>query len=507
MNQKHELSFQFESLLSALIKITDEMAIKKNTNDINALSHEGLQIFLQLKSLGRSFFSNEKEMTLPQPNPTYNKLSQFQAVKQFYLSQLNKTKRENKVTDSYLTSVAQSTDFDLRNIDTELTIRIRLEKELLELKKNLKTVTTTKDAEAKKLDELKSKLKTFSEFSKPLNDYLLLGNSLKSRQAKPDTAEPECVAYLSSQLPTPLFVLYKTLQQNIMTYKKQEKLCVDIIEKQPDNYFNALNICPLSIIFRISTHRKKDVDRLVFTLKFDYLQTLELVLVSAYSQRGEVNLESNNQEFPGQREFQFLNDLVKNDNGDRLPSSSKAFLYPTLVPLVSELQGNAYNWVQALCGYSISPCPSLSFDERANYRPLGYIADYIPDKYLPKPEIQETNKQDMKVDTDDVPVEIIEMDVVDQGEKIMQDDYTERREENDEDEEAKEGDNFLISDADENDIKNDAIQEEENDMVVDDSKLSDLMPTTKRRSVLTGDSSIFLNLVRIIKDHWWRNNS
>jgi hypothetical protein len=495
MNQKHELSFQFESLLSALIKITDEMATKKNPNYINALYNEGLQIFLLLKSLGRSFFSNEKEMTLPQPNPTYNKLIQFQAEKQFYLSQLNKTRRENKETDSYLSSVAQSTDFDIRNIDTELTIRIRLEKELLELKKNLKTVTTTKDAEAKKLDELKSKLKTFSDFSKPLNDYLSLGNTLKSRQTVPDVAEP--ASYLSSQLPTPMYVLFKSFQQNILTYKKQEKLFVDIIETEPDNNYSALNICPLSVMLRIKTHRKKDSDRLAITLKFDYLRTLELVLVSAYSKRGEVNVELN--------DF-YLNDLVKNDNGDRLPSSSKAFLFPELVPLVSTLQGNAFNWVQALCGYSVPPCPSLSFDERVKYRPLGYLADYIPDKYLPKTELQESPKQEMKVDIDDVPVEIIEMEVVDQGEMIiMQDDYT--RQEKDEEDEGKVEDNFQISDAEESEPKNDAIQEEENDMVLDDAKLSDLMPSKKRRTGLTGDSSIVLNLVRMIKDYWWRNNS
>jgi hypothetical protein len=509
MNQKLESSVQFETLFSRLLNITEAMATKKNTNDVNALYIEGLQIFLQLKTLGRSFFGNEKEMTLPQPNPTYNKLSQFHAEKQFFLSQLNKTKRENKETDSYLSTVAQSSDFDLRNIDTELTIRIRLEKELLELKKNLKTLTTAKDAEAKKLDELKLKLKSFSEFSKPINDYLSLGNMLKSRQPKEDIAGPERASYLSNQLPTPLYVLYKSFHQNILTYKKQEKLSVDIIEQQPDNYFNALNISPLSVIFRIITHRKKDCNRAVLTFKFDYLHTLELVLVSTYSQRGEVNIEFNEQQFQGQKELHFLNDLVKNDNGDRLPSSSKAFLFPTLVPLVSELQGNAYNWVQALCGYSISPCPSLSFDERIKYRPLGYIADYIPDKYLPKLEAQESLKQDMKLDVDDVPVEIIEVDiVVGQGDLLMMQDtdYTERRQDKDEEEEGK-GDNFQISDNEESDPKGDSNQEEENDMALDDSKLNDLLPHTKRRSDLTRDSSIVLNLVRMIKDHWWRNNS
>jgi hypothetical protein len=506
MNQKLESSIQFETLLSKLLNITETMTTKKNANDINALYSEGLQIFLQLKSLGRSFFGHDKtEMTLPQPNnPAFNKLSQFQAEKHFYLSQLNNTKRENKETDSYLSSVAQSSDFDLCNIDTELTIRISLEKELVELKKNLKTATTTKDAEAKKLDELKSKLKTFSEFSKPLAEYLCKTMYTKPRKSNEDASDPDRGSSLASQLPTPLYVLYNTLHQTIMTYKKQEKLSVDIIESQPDNYYNELHISPLSVIFRIITHRKKDCNKAVLTFKFDYLRALELVVVSAYSQRGEINIGFNEQQFHGQQELQFLKDLVKNDNGDNLPSSSKAFLLPELVSLVSELQGNAYNWVQAFCGYSISPCPSLSLDERINYRPLRHISDYIPDKYLPKPELQENLKQDMKLDVDDVPVEIIEVDIlVDQGDLLMMrdSDYTEKK---DDDEDDK--DNSQVSDV-ESEPKNDSIHEEENDMVLDESKLNDLLPNTKRRSDLTGDSSIVLNLVRMIKDHWWRNNS
>jgi len=198
-----------------------------------------------------------------------------------------------------------------------------------------------------------------------------------------------------------------------------------------------------------------------------------------------------------------LNDLVKNDNGGSMPSSSKAFIFPNLVSLIAELQGKPFNWVQALCGFSMSPSPSLSFAERVNYRPLGPIADYIPEKYLPKADPQE-NKQDMKVDVDDIPVEIIEMDgLVDQGDMMMMQDSDFARQDKDDDEDAKR-DNFQISDGEDSEAKNDAIQEEETDMVIDDSKISNIM---HRRSDLTGDTSIVLNLVRMIKDHWWRNNS
>jgi len=493
MNQKHESSFR---LLSTLLEITEKMATTKNANDINSLHNDGLQIFLQLKSLGRSHF--ERELTLPQPNLVYKQLSQYSTEKQFYLGQLNKAKRENKEIDSYLFSVAGSSDFDIRNIDTELTTRIRLEKELQELTKKLKTRSVTKDAEEKKLDELKLKLKTFSDFSKPLNDYLSLGYFPKTSDQNKQ-GEPERAAILSHQLPTPLFVLYKSLLQNILAYNKQKKLCVDIIEQQPDNHFNALNIFPLSVIFRIITHRKKDCERVVITLKFDYLQALDLVVVSTYSQRGE-NVQFGEQ-FQGKKEALFLKDLIKNDNGERLPSSSKAFLLPTLVPFVSELDGSAYNWVQALCGYSMTPCASLSFEERVNYRPLGQIADYVPDKFLPKPD-QGSPKQDMKIDFDDAPVEIVEMDVLpEQGDLMMMQDSDYRREEKDE-EEAKD----QVSETEDSEPKNDTNQEEENDMVIDDSKLNELIPQLKTRSGLTGDSSIVLNLVRMIKDHWWRNN-
>jgi hypothetical protein len=502
MNQTHEARFQFDSLLTSLQNITESMATKTTPYEVKSLYHDGLQIFLQLKTLNHSFFNFEKEMTLPsQPNQIQTKLKQCKAEAQIYFNHLNKVKRESEEIESSLFSLAISSDFEIENINTELTTRIRLEKELIELKKNLKVLTTTKDAEEKKLDELKSKLKTFSEFSKPLNDYLSLGNNLKATgQNKQESSEPERTAYLSSQLPTPLFVLYNTLQQNILTYKKQQKLSVDIVENQPDIYFNELNIAPLSIIFRISTHRKKDCFRVVLTLKFDYLNTLDLVLVSAYSQRGD-QTQYNEQ---GQKEERdFLNDLVKNDNGGSMPSSSKAFIFPTLLPLISELPGKPFNWVQALCGFSMSPSPSLSFFERVNYRPLGDLADYIPEKYLPIVDPQE-NKQDMRVDVDEIPVEIIEMDgLVDQGDMLMMQDSDFLRQEKDDEEDAKR-DISQISDGEDSEAKNDAIQEEEADMAIDDSKISNIM---HRRTGLTGDTSIVLNLVRMIKDHWWRNNS
>jgi len=499
-NQKYETSLQFNPLLSTLQNITETIVTNKNANDVNALYSEGLEIFLQLRSLGRSYFEkNGKEMILPQPSPVYKQLNQYNAEKQFYLGQLNKARRENKEIDSSLSTVAQASDFDIRNIDTELTIRIRLEKELVELKKKLKVLSTTKETEEKKLDEFKSKLKTVSEFSKPLNDYLSLGNTLKFHtQAKPDVAEPERAAYLSHQLPTPLYVLYKSLHQNIVAYQKQRKLSVDIIQQQPDNYFKELNISPLSVIVRIITHRKKEAERVLLTLKFDYLETLDVVIVSTFSQRGG-NIQFDDQ-IQGQKEPHFLNDLIKNDNGEFLPISSKAFILPTLVPLVSELQGKAYNWVQALCGYPMSPSMTLSLDERVNYRPLGQISDYVPDKHRPKPD-QGSPKQDTKIDIDDVPVEVVEMDLLDQGDLIMMQDYSGRQEKNEE--EAKE----QISDAEESDMKNEAIPEEETDMVIDDTKLNELLPKSKNRSDLTGDSSIVLNLIRMIKDHWWRNYS
>jgi len=498
VNQKQESSLQFDPLLSNLQKIIETISTNKNANDVNALYSEGLQIFLQLRSLGRSYFrQNAKEFTLPQPSPLYNQLNQFNAEKEFYLSQLNKARRENKEIDSYLSSVAEASDFDIRNIDTELTIRIKLEKELVELRKKLKVLSTTKEAEEKKLEELKSKLKTFSEFSKPLKDYLSIGNALKfNAQAKPDSAEPERASHLSHQLPTPLYVLYKTLYQNISAYEKQKKLCVDILDNQPDHYFKELNICALSVIFRIITHRKKDSERVLLTLKFEYLETLDVVLVSTYSQRGG---DIQTDRIQGQKEAHFLNELIKNDNGECLPSSSKAFVLPTLVPLVSELQGKAYNWVQAICGYQMNPSLTLSFDERVNYRPLGPISDYIADKHRPKPE-QGSPKQDLKIDIDDVPVEVVEMDLLDQGDLIMMqdNDYDGRRQEEKEEEEAK--DNSQISDAEESDPKNEAIPEEEIGMAIDDAKLNDLMPKSKNRS-----DSIVLNLVRMIKDHWWNN--
>jgi hypothetical protein len=322
-----------------------------------------------------------------------------------------------------------------------------------------------------------------------------------SGQSKSDLAEPEKTAL--SALPSPLYVLYNTLQQNILAYKKQQKLTVDIIDNQPDFRYNALNISPHSIIFRISTHRKKDCHRAVITLTFEYLGTLDLVLVSACSQRGD---STQFNEYGQKEEKDFLNDLVMNDNGVSMPSSSKAFIFSEYVPLISGLQGKPYNWVQALCGFSMPPSPSLSFAERVNYRPLGPIADYIPEKFLPKadPQEQEENKQDMKVDVDDIPVEIIEMDeLVDQGDMLMMQDADFARQEKDEEEDGKR-DNFQISDGEDSEAKNDAIQEEENDMVIDDSKITNIM---QRRSDLTGDTSIVLNLARMIKDHWWRNNS
>jgi hypothetical protein len=476
------------------------MANKKTDYEVKSLYHDGLQIFLQLKTLNHSFFNFEKEMSLPHPsNQIVTKLNQCKAELQIYFNHLIKARRETEEIESYLSSLSQSANFDLRDIDTELLSRIRLEKDLIELKKKLKVVTTTKDAEEKKLDELKSKLKTFSEFSKPLNDYLSLGNNLKAAgQNKSDSAEPERTAL--SELPTPLYVLYNTLHQNILTYKKQQKLTVDIIDNQADFRYNELNISPHSVIFRISTHRKKDCYRAVITLKFEYLGTLDLVLISVSSQRGD-NTQFNED---GQKEEEeFLNELVKNDNGASMPSSSKAFIFSELVPLLSGLQGKPFNWVQALCGYSMSPSPSLPFAERVNYRPLGAIADYIPEKFLPKADPQE-NKQDMKVDVDDMPVEIIEMDgLVDQGDMLMMQDSDFTRQEKDEEEDGKR-DNFQISDGEDSEAKNDAIQEDETDMVIDDSKMSNIM---QRRNDLTGDTSIVLNLVRMIKDHWWRNNS
>jgi len=500
MNQTNASLERMEDLVSTIINITKIMTTKDSSHEIGALYNDGLENFLQLRELGYVFFSREKEVQ-QHNSPIFNQLSRYNAEKQFYLSQLNKSKRENKETDSYLYTVAQTSDFDLQYINTELSIRIRLEKELLELKKNLKTLTTAKDAEEKKLDDLKSNLKTFSEFSKPLNDYLLLGNTFLNRQPKPVTAEPERTALLSSQLPIPLYVLYKSFYQTILTYKKEQKLSVDIIETHPNNHYNALNISSLSVIFRIITHRKKDWERVIIILKFDYLRSLELVLSSAYSQRGE-NLEFN--ELLAQKETHFLNDLIKNDNGEKLPTSSKAFLYPELVPLACDLKGGSFNWVQALCGYSIPPCPSLSYAERVNYRPLEQISDYIPDKYIPKSDLfQQSPKLDSKIEVDDAPVEIIEMDVIDQGDlMMMQDtDYTNGRQEKEE-EEAKE-----ISDADDSEPKNDSIQEDETDMVIDNSKLNGLMHNRKRSSDLNGDSSIVLNFVRMIKDHWWRKNS
>lgn len=122
-------------------------------NEIKSLYQDGLHAFLQLKTFNHSFFGFNEEMALQAHHPIQRQdkfiqsdrmrslLNEKIAEKHFYYSQLAKLRRfvvgliililsltihrENNETDGFLTSIAQSADFELQYIDTELSDRIR----------------------------------------------------------------------------------------------------------------------------------------------------------------------------------------------------------------------------------------------------------------------------------------------------------------------------------------------------------------------------------------------
>jgi hypothetical protein len=504
-----EKASTLKSLCNRLNDIVQAMHQKKGAqgDTLVQLHNAALSLFLQIQESSRQFYSNGTNMN-DQHNHTLSfkpsQIDDLQSERQFYASQLQKMRRENEEINNYLERAFTDAEFQRENIQVEITNRIRMGKYLEEMQKKLKTLKGEKLSNEKRLRDLNESLKKFLDSSKSLQDY-------QNKVLLPVSPYQP----LASSLPTPLFILYELLEQNINAYKKQNVMSVLVCSgDEMEGPSDITHVHHMSLLWKVRVKAKPEYklqESLSISMKFHFLPLLEMVVVNSSTETETFDMDVIGTTTGARVGFSLKNNvsrdyvatLVPGDDGARMPTSSKAISHTFNT---SSLPGRPYEWLQALCGYSVAPHSSLTMQERVFYDPLRLVSNFV--KAKPEEQIQQqtmNNNSNNEVNNaggaEDQQLEEIEVDGGNVGALLMEEDEGENAS----------ASNTLMGPMNEDGNMGDteAIEMQldgDNKMTIEgQNEAASALLLKKQQRGNSIQVSVVVNLYRMIKGHWRKN--
>lgn len=331
-----------------LIKISEEESL--NQNLFNKFSLESIKLKRlnrnQLLSLDSRRCEVEKtkervgQAQLTLENLLYKQsylLREIQICKNFVASELKETEKEIQTSltiTEYCPDLKEKHRSSLEFLENELKLRQQLEQEIL----------TQQTLLNERNEILTKKRKTLEEFPEKLKSLKTLASELSETYLENDSSSINDINInLSTDLPTPLFVLFRTFHSFI----SQNVLNVKIVLVEEKNQKNVGELAIELTIYQssLSTSSSSSSFTSSSTFLFQYHQRCNVILVKVKN----ISTPSQDYSFP----FQSL-DICK----CLLPPQFRNFV--SLSEDIDTKSGNPEIWAQWIAG--LRPLPSQEFE-------------------------------------------------------------------------------------------------------------------------------------------------